>query len=212
MLYYNHQKEVRPDLLKVTDSQPQKGHGEYYEGTYGEAECLYRRVLQDLCRNVLMRGEPWNRTDRVKRIQMKWHNAVGVQIPAAFLKCLLTTYTHIGYWWCTHGGIEKREAMSKLMGKMELLLKLGGMKEDITFLVISGAAVKMEEKEAWRKIFSSAPALHPARQRRCVRSRGRNRGLFRLLRPSSHGRWWLRTSHRIASLTPWSSGACLCHS
>lgn len=100
--------------------------------------------------------------------------------------------------------------MSKLMGKMELLLKLGGMKEDITFLVISGAAVKMEEKEAWRKIFSSAPALHPARQRRCVRSRGRNRGLFRLLRPSSHGRWWLRTSHRIASLTPWSSGACLC--
>ena len=36
--------------------------------------------------------------------------------------------------------------MSKLMGKMELLLKLGGMKEDITFLVISGAAVKMEEK------------------------------------------------------------------
>ena len=34
MLYYNHQKEVRPDLLKVTDSQPQKGHGEYYEGTY----------------------------------------------------------------------------------------------------------------------------------------------------------------------------------
>ena len=58
MLYYKHQKEVRPDLLKVTDSQPQKGHGEYYEGTYGEAECLYRRVLQDLCRNVLMRGEP----------------------------------------------------------------------------------------------------------------------------------------------------------
>lgn len=38
--------------------------------------------------------------------------------------------------------------MSKLMGKMELLLKLGGMKEDITFLVISGAAIKMEEKEA----------------------------------------------------------------
>ena len=31
---------------------------------------------------------------------------------------------------------------------MELLLKLGGMKEDITFLVISGAAVKMEEKKA----------------------------------------------------------------
>ena len=45
--------------------------------------------------------------------------------------------------------------MSKLMEKLELLLKLGGMKEDITFLVISGATVKMEEKEAWRKIFSS---------------------------------------------------------
>lgn len=83
--------------------------------------------------------------------------------------------------------------MSKLMGEMELLLKLGGMKEDITFLVISGAAVKMEEKEAWRKIFSSAPALHPARQRRCVRSRGRNRGLFRLLRPSKS--WQMVAPH-----------------
>ena len=36
--------------------------------------------------------------------------------------------------------------MSKLIEKLELLLQLGGMKEDITFLVISGAAVKMEEK------------------------------------------------------------------
>ena len=36
--------------------------------------------------------------------------------------------------------------MSKLMEKLELLLKLGGMKEDIKFLVISGATVKMEEK------------------------------------------------------------------
>lgn len=31
--------------------------------------------------------------------------------------------------------------MSKLMEKLELLLQLGGMKEDITFLVIFGVAV-----------------------------------------------------------------------
>lgn len=41
--------------------------------------------------------------------------------------------------------------MSKLMEKLELLLKLGGMKEDITFLVISGTAVKMEEKRPSEK-------------------------------------------------------------
>lgn len=41
--------------------------------------------------------------------------------------------------------------MSKIMEILELLLKLGGMKEDITFLVISGAAVKMEEKGPEKK-------------------------------------------------------------
>ena len=41
----------------------------------------------------------------------------------------------------THMGIERRYSMKALMEKLKQLLELGGIKKDVTLLVISGIAV-----------------------------------------------------------------------
>lgn len=56
-----------------------------------------------------------------------------IVICGCFFISLLTTYTSYG--------IEKRQLMKKLMKKLEKLLELGGVKKDITLLVISGIAL-----------------------------------------------------------------------
>lgn len=56
-----------------------------------------------------------------------------IVICGCFFISLLTTYTPYG--------IEKRQLMKKLMKKLEKLLELGGVKKDITLLVISGIAL-----------------------------------------------------------------------